>query len=137
MKEYELDLTYWIESKGHGKDFKNSISFQLFSILLRLRRGFNILTIAHWYGVNSIQSEKYWIPGLFLFHHFKDHRWYIMFPERQEFKVLYQSYFVFLKPSVPQTTLHSLNVKCHETTTNREIFTHHLKIIVQWNALLL
>ena len=54
--------------------------------LVRLKRGFNILTIALWYGVSEYSMGTVlatWI--LFLFHHVNDHR-YIMFPERQEFK---------------------------------------------------
>ena len=53
---------------------------------MRLRRGFNILTIVHWYGVSEYSIRTVfttWI--MFLFHHFKDYR-YIMFPERQELK---------------------------------------------------
>ena len=82
----KFNLTYWNESKGYGEKLNHSISFQLFFTLLSLRRGFNILTIAHWYGVSEYSIRTVfttWI--MFLSHHFKDHR-YIMFPERQEFK---------------------------------------------------
>ena len=82
----KCNLTYWNESKGYGKKLNHLISFQLFITLLRLRRGFNILTIAYWSGVSEYSIRAVftsWI--MFLFHHFKDHR-YIMFPERQEFK---------------------------------------------------
>ena len=78
----KFELTYWNESKGYGKKLIHSISFQLFIILLRLRPGFNILTIAHWYGVSEYSIRTVfttWI--MFLFHHFKDQR-HIMFPER-------------------------------------------------------
>ena len=37
-------------------------------------------------------------------------------------KILYQIYFVLLKTSALQLIVQSLNVKCHETTANREIF---------------
>ena len=82
----KLNLTYWNELKGYGKKSNHSISFQLFITLLRMRRGLNILTIAHWYGVSDysiITVFTTWI--MFLFHHLKDHR-YITFPEQQEFK---------------------------------------------------
>ena len=82
----KFNLTYCNESKGYGKKLNHSISFQLFITLSRWRRGFNILTIAHWYGVSEYSIRTVfttWI--MFLFHHFKDHR-YIMFPEQQEFK---------------------------------------------------
>ena len=82
----KFNLTYWNESKGHGKKLNHSITFQFFITLLRLRRGFNILTIIYWYGASEYSIRTVfttWI--MFLFHQFKDHR-YIMFPERQEFK---------------------------------------------------
>ena len=53
---------------------------------MRLRRGFNIFTITHGYGVSQYSIRNAfttWI--MFLFYHFKDCR-YIMFPERQEYK---------------------------------------------------
>ena len=119
----KLNLTYWNKSKGCGKNLNHSISFQLFITLSRLRCGFNILTIAHWYGVSEYSIRTVlttWI--MFLSYLFKDHR-YIMF-------------FTFknIRASVDCT---SLNVKCHETAANREIFTHHVKVIVQCNGLLL
>ena len=82
----KFNLIYWNKSKGYGKKLNHSISFQLFITLLRLRREFNILAIAHLYGVSEYSIRTIftnWI--MFLFHHFKDHR-YIMFPEPQEFK---------------------------------------------------
>ena len=84
LGEAKFSLTYW--NKGNIKSTKLSIREQLFVTLLRLRRGFNILTIAHLYSV----SESYvrsifttWI--MFIFHHFKDHS-HLMFPDRQSFK---------------------------------------------------
>ena len=72
----KFNLTYWNESKACGKKLNHSISFQFFFTLLRLRRGFNILTVAHWYGVSEYSTKTVfttWI--MFLFHHFKDHRY--------------------------------------------------------------
>ena len=49
----------WNELKGYGEKLNHSISSQVFKSLFyyaatRLRRGFNILTIAHhWYGVSE------------------------------------------------------------------------------------
>ena len=84
LGEAKFSLTYW--NKTNIKSTKLSIHEQLFVTLLRLRRGFNILTIAHLYSV----SESYirsifttWI--MFIFHHFKDHS-SLMFPDRQSFK---------------------------------------------------
>ena len=82
----KLNLTYWNELKGYEKKSNHSISFQLSITLLRLRRGVNILTIAHWYGVSDCSIRTVFTTLImFLFNLFKDHR-YIMFPEQQEFK---------------------------------------------------
>ena len=81
--QVQINLTYWNELRGYGKKLNHSISFQLYITLLRLRRGFNVLTIAHWFGVSEYSIRTTWI--MFLFHHFNDYR-YIMFPEQQEFK---------------------------------------------------
>ena len=44
------------------------------------------MTIAHWHGVSEYSIRTVFTTSImFLFHHFKDHR-YIKFPERQEFK---------------------------------------------------
>ena len=104
----KFNLTYWNESKVYGKKLNHSISFQLFITLLRLRRGFNILTIAHWYGVSDYSIRTVfttWI--MFLFHHFKDHRYISCFLSDKNSKLLYQSFFVLLKTSVLQLTVQS------------------------------
>ena len=128
----KFNLTYWNESKGYGKKLNHSISFQIFITVLRLRRGFNILTIAHWYMVLvNIQSELYLLPGLCFFLITLRTTDISCFPNDKNSKILYQTYFVLLKIFVLQLTVQSLNVKCHETTANREIFAHHIKVIVQ------
>ena len=84
--QLNLILTYWNELKGYGKKLNHSISFQHFITLLRLRLGFNILTIAHWYGVSEYSIRTVFTAWTrFLFCHFEDHK-YIMFPEQLEFK---------------------------------------------------
>ena len=86
-------LSYWhSEIKHKSKNnivmssSKLDVKEQLFVTLVRLRRGFNLLTLAYMYGV----SESYirnifttWI--MFLFCHFKDHK-NLMFPARQDFR---------------------------------------------------
>ena len=47
----KFNLTYRNELKYYVKKLNHAISFQLFITLLRLRCEFNILIIAHWYGV--------------------------------------------------------------------------------------
>ena len=49
----KFTLYYWNETKNYGKKLKHSIDFQLFITLIRLRRGFHICTIAHWYDVSE------------------------------------------------------------------------------------
>ena len=64
-------LTYWNRSKVQ----KFSIVEQLFVTLLRLRRAFNVKTLAHFYGVGETIIRRIfttWI--MFLYHHFKDYR---------------------------------------------------------------
>ena len=91
----KFNLVYWrgpkttpkVSKANSSTDDKSKLTLkeQLFITLLRLRRGFNIFTIAHFYSV----TEKYvreifltWV--MYMYHHFKDHK-YFMFPERQVF----------------------------------------------------
>lgn len=91
----KFNLVYWrgpkttpkVSKASSSTDDKSKLTLkeQLFITLLRLRRGFNIFTIAHFYRV----TEKYvreifltWV--MYMYHHFKDHK-YFMFPERQVF----------------------------------------------------
>ena len=123
----QLNLTYWNESKGHGKKLNHSISFQLFVTLLRLRRGFNILTILHLYGVSKYSIRTVFTTWI-LFHHFKDHR-YIMLSEHPEFKdTLPKLYRTFKNTCV---SVDCTEFKCHQTTANREIFSYRIKVILQ------
>ena len=119
----KFNLTYWNESKSYGKSWSFK-KFQRFINLFRLWLGFNFLTISHWWIFN--QNIIYYLDYVF-FYHFKEHR-YIMLPKRQEFK---NTQRMLLR--TPQSS----NVKCHETTVNNQIFTLHIKIIVQWNVLML
>lgn len=122
LGEAKFTLKYWNNSKT--KSTKLSIREQLFVTLLRLRRGFNILTIAHLYSV----SESYirsifttWI--MFIFHHFKDHST-LMFPDRLKFSN-------GLKTLEPPLIVQNLNVKCLEIMLSKETHTHLANITVQ------
>ena len=84
----KFNLTYWgkRKEKSTGRNCKLTISEQLFIALLRLHRGFNIFTIAHFYNVSEYHIRTVFITWMmFLFHHFKDLK-YHMFPERQAFR---------------------------------------------------
>ena len=60
---------------------------QLFVTLMRLRRGFNMYTLSHFYSVSEFCIRKVfttWI--MFLYHNFKDLK-DLMFPDRQAFNI--------------------------------------------------
>ena len=62
-----------------------SVRDKLFVTLLRLRRGFNYVTMSHLYGVSATYLSNIFIAWImFMFHHFKDHE-DLMFPERHAF----------------------------------------------------
>ena len=70
---------------------------QLFITLLRLRRGFNLYTLAHFYSVSESYIRKMfttWI--MFLYHHFKDLR-EVIFPDRDAFQHLKPKVFKYFK----------------------------------------
>ena len=84
--------TYWNSTKActgptNRPSIENfSVKEQLFITLLRLRRGFNVLTLAHLYDVSETTIRKIfstWI--MFLFYHFKDYEDQ-MFPPRDAFR---------------------------------------------------
>ena len=78
-------LQYWGTS-CKSKIFNFSLEEQLFITLLRLRRGFNLSTLAYFYNVSEATIRRIvtiWI--MFMFHHFKDHR-HLIFPDRDVLK---------------------------------------------------
>lgn len=85
----KYELTYWkhrnnVLSSPASKCL--SVRDQLFVTLLRLRRGFNLSTLAHMYSVSdSYISNIFTTWIMFLYQHFKDYET-VMFPERQVFK---------------------------------------------------
>lgn len=130
----KFNLVYWrgpkttpkVSKASSSTDDKSKLTLkeQLFITLLRLRRGFNIFTIAHFYRV----TEKYvreifltWV--MYMYHHFKDHK-YFMFPERQ----------VFWK-HLPKVFRRFKNVRCSVDCTEffcqmpRDYAQHHTSII--------
>ena len=60
---------------------------QLFITLLRLRRGFNLYTLAHFYSVSESYIRKNFTTWMFLYHHFTDLK-EVMFPDRDAFQHL-------------------------------------------------
>ena len=70
---------------------------QLLITLLRLRRGFNLYILAHFYSVTESYIRKSvtaWI--MFLYHHFKDLK-EVMFPDRDAFQHLKPKIFKYFK----------------------------------------
>ena len=123
--QVQLNLTYWNELKVLEKKLNHSISFQLFVTLLRFRLGFNIGLdlIAHWSVVSEYSIRiAFLLPGLCFFFITLRTTDISCFLNNKNSKILYQSYFVLLKTSTLQLTVQSLNVKCHKTTANMEIF---------------
>ena len=91
LGEAKFNLTYWncanISNKGlHTRSSiqKLSLEEQLFITLLRLRRGFNLVTLAHLYVCEFTIWKIFTTWIMFIFHHFKDHEVF-MFPERNAF----------------------------------------------------
>ena len=84
----KFNLNYWNNTNKQfsGRNCKLSVAEQLFVTLLRLRRGFNIFTLAHLYQVSEYTIRTIfttWI--MFLFQHFKSMESTI-FPERQTYR---------------------------------------------------
>ncbi|XP_066930978.1 uncharacterized protein [Clytia hemisphaerica] len=88
LGEAKFNLTYWNSNKKESTTQTRITSLtlpeQLFVTLLRLRRGFNIFTLAHFYGVSETTIRTVFTTWMmFMFHHFKS---FEIFPERQAFR---------------------------------------------------
>ena len=66
----------------------------------------------------NTQLGQYLLPELCFFLRTTD----ICFLNKKNSKILYQTYFILLATSMLQLTVQNLNVKCHETAANMEIF---------------
>ena len=110
LGEAKFNLTYWncanISNKGlptRSNIQKCSLEEQLFITLLRLRRGFNLVTLAHLYVCEFTIRKIFTTWLMFMFHHFKDHE-VLMFPERNAFN----------KRFVPKVFRKFKNIRCTE-----------------------
>ncbi|XP_066920117.1 uncharacterized protein [Clytia hemisphaerica] len=89
LGDAKFNLTYWNstnKTNSTTRNFSFSPAEQLFITLLRLRRGFSLYTVAHFYFVSEYTIRTIfttWI--MFMFHHFKSLK-DLIFPERQAFK---------------------------------------------------
>ena len=97
----KFNLNYWNSKKGETfnttKVCSLSVAQQLFITLLRLRRGFNIMTIAHFYCVSETTIRTIfttWI--MFMFHHFQS-ICFEFFSERQAFQKFLPKVFKHFK----------------------------------------
>ena len=99
-------LVYWGSKSVNGdqkpsKIKKLSLREQMFVTPLRLRRGYRLYTLAHFYSVSEVTIRRIfttWI--MFLFQHFKDYQM-LMFPDRHSFKM-----------SNPAVFRHFKNIRC-------------------------
>ena len=91
LGEAKYALNYWNASSQRknkctlGNKMPLTEKDQLFITLLRLRRGFNLYTLAHFYSVSESYITKIfttWI--MFLYHHFTDLK-EVMSPDRDAF----------------------------------------------------
>ncbi|XP_048576644.1 uncharacterized protein LOC125559010 [Nematostella vectensis] len=96
----KYELSYWdgpenIEkgSLARGEPQGISVKEQLFLTLLRLRRGFNIATIAHMYSISNTVVRKIFVTWIqFMFCHFKEFE-HLMFPSRQALRTFLPKVF--------------------------------------------
>ena len=89
----------------------------MFITLLRLRRGFNVRSLAHLYNVGETTIRRIfttWV--MFMFHHFKDHK-ELIFPNRDVLKTFAPAVFRKFK-----------NIRCSIDCT--EFFVKFHKIMV-------
>ena len=94
MEEAKYALNYWngsIQKQNKctlGNKMPLTEKDQLFITLLRLSRGFNLYTSAHFYSVSESYIRKMFTTWIaFLYHHFKDLK-EVMFPVRDAFQHL-------------------------------------------------
>lgn len=131
LGEAKFNLTYWNskkESTTRTRISSLTLPEQLFITLLRLRRGFNIFTLAHFYGVSETTIRTIFTTWMmFLFRHFKS---FEIFPERQAFRKFYQKFFDHSKTLEPALIVLNLNARHHVTISNRDICTQTTKVIV-------
>ena len=89
LGDTKFSLSYWKNAKNQdftGRNSTLSVAEQLFITLLRLRRGYNIFTLAHFYHVTKYTIRTIfttWI--MFLFKHFQTMK-FMIFPERQAYR---------------------------------------------------
>ncbi|EDO36466.1 predicted protein [Nematostella vectensis] len=96
----KYELSYWygpenIEkgSLARGEPQGISVKEQLFLTLLRLRRGFNIATIAHMYSISNTVVRNIFVTWIqFMFCHFKEFE-HLMFPSRQALRTFLPKVF--------------------------------------------
>ena len=90
LGDAKFGLSYWKNTKKQdftGRNSTLSVAEQLFITLLRLRRGFNIFTLAHFYQVSEYRIRTIFTTRImFLFKHFQTMK-FMIFPERQAYRM--------------------------------------------------
>ena len=88
LGDAKFSLSYWKNTKKQDFTGRNStltVAEQLFITLLRLQRGFNIFTFAHFYQVSKYTIRTIFTTWMFLFKHFQTMK-FLIFPERQAYR---------------------------------------------------
>ena len=89
LGDKKFSPSYWKNTKKQdfmGRKSTLSVAEQLFIILLRLRFGFNIFTLAHFYQLSEYTIRTiFTIWTMFLFNHFQTMK-FIIFSERQAYR---------------------------------------------------
>lgn len=132
-------LTYW-----DGKNTRENVKKgnrklepkeELFLTLVRLKRGFNLDVMSHFFRLSSSTVSVIFTTWIqFLYCHFNDYR-NIMFPERQHFKEYMPRVFRCFKNIRCTIDCTEFLVKCHETFVVQEICIPHIKFIIHINVL--
>ena len=126
-------LKYW-GGKKKGKNctptkIKNiGVREQLFLTLVRLRRGFTLLTMAYFFVVSEFTVRRIfttWI--MFLYYHFKDYH-LLMFPDRNAFSRSTPSVFRYFKNIRCIVDCTEFFVRWHAIMGARETLIHHTSI---------
>ena len=85
----KFSLSYWKNTKKQdftGRNSTISVAEKFFITLLRLRCGFNIFTLAHFYQVSEYSIRTIFTTWIkFLLRHFQTMK-FIIFPDRQAYR---------------------------------------------------
>ena len=133
LGDAKFSVSYWKNTKKQdftGRNSTLSVAEQLFITLLRLRRGFNIFTLAHFYQVSEYTIRTIFATSImFLFKHFQTMK-FIIFPEPQAYRKTLPKVFRPFKNIRARIDCTEFKCEMPKTTVNRAIFIPHTKVTV-------